>query len=153
MLFSRTAEYAIRAMTFLATQPPGKLTGAKAISSAEKIPMPFLWKILQTLAHRRLIRSFKGLHGGYELASPAGQIPLLAIVQAMNMVDPVNRCAMGLARCGEGPTCPLHDAWKDLRERAVAMLEQNTLADLARAAKRYRRPPRRRSGKRASSRR
>ncbi|MCI0626445.1 MAG: Rrf2 family transcriptional regulator, partial [Acidobacteria bacterium] len=68
MLFSRTAEYAIRAMAFLALQKPGKLTGAREISEAERIPIPFLWKILQLLTRRKLVRSFKGIRGGYELA-------------------------------------------------------------------------------------
>lgn len=145
MLFSRTAEYAIRAMTHLANLPPGKLAGARAISTAEKIPIPFLWKILQTLGHRRLIRSFRGLHGGYELAVAAEQVTLLSIIQAMEIVGPLDRCALGLAPCGDGPTCPMHDAWKGLRERAVSMLEQNTLADLARAARHNGRPLRRRS--------
>jgi len=74
MLLSRSSEYAVRAMTFLAMQPSGKLTGAKEIAEAENIPIPFLWKILQNLARRRLIRSFKGLRGGYELAMPADSI-------------------------------------------------------------------------------
>jgi Rrf2 family protein len=143
MEFSRSAAYAIRAMTFLAAQPPGKLSGAKAIAKAEKIPMPFLWKILQTLAHSRLIRSFKGLHGGYELALPAGQIPLLAIVQALHAIDPTLRCALGLGECNESSTCPLHDSWKNLRAGMADLLERNTLADLA-GATRYNGSPRRR---------
>lgn len=151
MIFSRSAEYAIRAMTFLATQPPGKLTGAKAIAAAEKIPMPFLWKILQMLAHRRLIRSFKGLHGGYELALPARQIPLLAVVQALDAIDPADRCALGLGACSESSTCPLHDSWKDLRERMAALLERNTLADLAGAVRRNSRRGRRRRARSAFS--
>ena len=57
-MISRPAAYAIRAMTFLAAQPPGKLAGAKEIAAAEHIPIPFLWKILGILAQRRLIRSF-----------------------------------------------------------------------------------------------
>ena len=153
MNFSRSAEYAIRAMTFLATQPPGKRTGAKAIAAAEKIPMPFLWKILRMLAHRRLVRSFKGLHGGYELALPARQIPLLAIIQALDAIDPASRCALGFGACSESSACSLHDSWKGLRERMAALLERNTLADLAAAVRRKgRRGRRRRAGSAFSAR-
>jgi Rrf2 family protein len=136
MLFSRSAEYAVRAMTFLAQQPSGKLSGAREIAEAEKIPIPFLWKILQNLARHRLIRSFKGLRGGYELARPASAITLSAVVSATDGLDLSGGCVLGLETCGEENACPLHDTWKRIRNEMSAMLEQNTLADLARVAKR-----------------
>ncbi len=138
-MFSRAAEYAIRAMTFLATQPSGKLSGAREIAQAEKIPIPFLWKILHNLARRKLIRSFKGLHGGYELASPAGKIRLEDIVHAMDNGDVVEGCVLGLAQCNEVNPCPLHHSWKDVRAKLTDMLQQTTLADLAIVARKRQR--------------
>lgn len=134
MLFSRSAEYAIRAMTFLAGQPAGKLAGAREISQAEKVPMPFLWKILHNLARRKLIRSFKGQRGGYELAFPAEKIRLQEIVDATDGVGGFEGCVLGLPQCGEENPCPLHDSWKEIKEKLIAMLEEKTLADLARVA-------------------
>jgi Rrf2 family protein len=136
MLFSRTAEYALRAMTFLAMQPPGKLAGAKAISEAENIPMPFLWKILQVLGRHKLIRSFKGLHGGYELARPGDEITLNTVVFATDGTDFSSQCVLGLPRCGQENACPLHDTWKKIRGHLTDMLEKTTLADLAQVARR-----------------
>lgn len=136
MLFSRSTEYAVRAMTFLARQPSGKLSGAKEIAAAENIPIPFLWKILQNLARRRLIRSFKGLRGGYELAMPAASITLQAVVGATDGEDVSGGCVLGLAVCSEENACPLHDTWKRIRGEMSAMLEQNTLADLAQVTRR-----------------
>ncbi len=138
-MFSRAAEYAIRAMTFLATQPSGKLSGAREIAQAEKIPIPFLWKILHNLARRKLIRSFKGLHGGYELASPAGKIHLEDIVEAMDNGDVVEACVLGLAQCNDVNPCPLHHSWKDVRVKLTDMLQQTTLADLAIVARKRQR--------------
>jgi Rrf2 family protein len=133
-MFSRPAEYALRAMTFLAAQPPGKLSGAREIARAEKVPMPFLWKILHNLARHRLIRSFRGLHGGYELAAPANRISVEDIVRAMDNTDVVEGCVLGLAQCSEENPCPLHHSWKDVRTRLTEMLQQTTLADLAAVA-------------------
>jgi Rrf2 family iron-sulfur cluster assembly transcriptional regulator len=135
MVFTRTSEYALRAMTFLAMQPPGKRTGAREISLAESIPIPFLWKILQNLARRRLIRSFKGMRGGYELARPSDRITLHEVVFATDGMDFSNQCVLGLPHCGEENSCPLHDTWKRIRGDMTAMLERNTLADLAGVAK------------------
>ena len=133
-MFSRSAEYGIRAMTFLALQPTGKLTGAREISQAEEIPMPFLWKILQNLARRKLVRSFKGVGGGYVLARPAGEICLQDVLQATDDHSLANGCVLGLAVCSEETPCPLHHSWKEIRDRLVVMLEQTTLDDLARTA-------------------
>lgn len=134
-MFSRTAEYAVRAMVFLANQPPGRLTGAREVSEAEQIPGAFLWKILQNLARRKLIRSFKGVRGGYELARPAAEITLEDIVEATDGQDVVTGCVLGLAECSEENPCPLHNSWKEVKVKLTEMLEQTTLADLAEVAR------------------
>ena len=135
MLFSKSTEYAVRALTFLAMQPAGKLAGARAISEAQDIPMPFLWKILRMLARQRMIRSFRGKHGGYQLARAAEKIRISDVVFSTDGAQLKTDCVMGLQECGEAQACPLHEAWKAIRARMVAMLEQNTLADLARIAR------------------
>jgi Rrf2 family protein len=132
MLFSRSTEYAVRAMTCLARQSPGKLTGAREISEAEKIPIPFLWKILQMLTRRRLVRSFKGIHGGYELRCRASDIPLSTIVTATDGVQFRENCVLGLPECDSQNPCPLHNQWKGIRGEMIRMLDETSLADLAR---------------------
>jgi len=136
MFFSRSVEYAVRALTRLARQPSGTLLGAREISEAEGVPMPFLWKVLQVLARRKLVRSFKGARGGYELARPARQITLLFVVTAIDGDRLVRNCLLGLPQCNEEQPCPLHETWKRIRAEMTRMLEQTTLADLARIASR-----------------
>lgn len=143
MLFSRSAEYAVRAMTFLATREPGKLAGAREISEAENIPMPFLWKILQMLTKRRLVRSFKGIHGGYELARDAGRIPLIEIVNVTDGREFRESCVLGLPRCDNQNPCPLHEQWKGIRAGVTRMLDETSLADLAQVARARRTPKKR----------
>ena len=135
-MFSRSTEYAIRAMTFLALQPAGKLTGAREIAQAEHIPTQFLWKILQSLGRRKLVRSFKGVGGGYELARAAGEISVQDIFVATADSDLTTGCVLGLSVCSEERPCPLHHAWKEIREQLIVMLEQTTLHNLAESAAR-----------------
>jgi len=135
MIFNRADEYAIRALTFLAMQPAGRLVGAREISQTEKIPMQFLWKILQNLAKRRLIRSFKGLRGGYELAMPAQEVTLDRVLHADGGPNRFGHCILGLPQCSDDNACPLHERWRDLRSGLVEMLEKSTLADLAAVAR------------------
>ncbi len=119
-------------MTFLATLPPGRLAGAREISQAEDIPMPFLWKILQSLTRKKLIRSFKGMHGGYKLALPSDRITIDMLLEAIDSKEKLGSCILGLPKCSDESPCPLHETWQELRSRMGVMLLDNTLADLAR---------------------
>jgi Rrf2 family protein len=125
-------------MTFLAMQPAGKLSGAKEIAQSENIPIPFLWKLLQHLARRKLIRSYKGLRGGYQLALPADRIALNMVLSAIDGHESFAGCVLGLPQCDEANACPLHEIWKQVRGSMNDMLEQNTLADLAQVTERRR---------------
>jgi Rrf2 family transcriptional regulator, iron-sulfur cluster assembly transcription factor len=131
MLFSRPVEYAIRAMTLLASQEPGQLTGAREISQAENIPMPYLWKILRVLTRRKLVRSFKGIRGGYELARPAESIRLNDVLLATDGNDIRDACVLGLPECDNQYPCPLHEQWKQIRGNMMQMLDQTSVADLS----------------------
>lgn len=64
MFLARSAEYAVRAVARFARQLSGTLLEAREISEAEHTPMPVLWKVLQVLARRKLVRSFKSACGG-----------------------------------------------------------------------------------------
>lgn len=134
-MFSRSSEYAIRALTFIARQPAGKLTGAREISETEQIPMPFLWKILQNLARHKLVRSFKGAGGGYMLARPAHEIRVQDVLDANEDRSLGSGCVLGLPQCGDESPCPLHFSWKEIRARLTATLCDTTFADLAVASR------------------
>ena len=138
-MFARSSGYAVQAMTHLAGQPSGKLVGAREMATTLNIPMPFLWKILRKLGQRKLVRSFKGVRGGYELARPAKTTHVAEILKAGRDTDPVGRCILGLAQCSDQEPCPLHSHWKDLRAQIEATLETTTSADLASTAQQARR--------------
>jgi Rrf2 family protein len=129
-MFPRSTEYAIRALIFLASQAPGKLSGAREIAEAEQIPMPFLWKILQKLAARKLVRSFRGVRGGYELARPPARITLEKILKEMGQDHVLHGCILGFAQCNEATPCPLHPMWRDAKQSIGQALQMTTLADL-----------------------
>jgi len=133
MIYSRSAEYAIRAFVHLARVPEGKYAMVKNVAEQEDIPSHFLAKILQQLARKGLLRSSKGPTGGFALRVDPDQIRLLDIVEALDGLAPYQQCAAGLSECSEAMPCPLHDRWSMLRSRIMDYLEQNTIADLAKA--------------------
>jgi Rrf2 family protein len=138
-MFSRSAGYAVQALTFLAAQPPGKLTGAREIAAATNIPVPFLWKILRHLSSEKLLRSFKGVQGGYELARPARTISIKEIIAVTPDSELATRCVLGLAECNDHQPCALHVAWKGIRTDMRKTLAKTTLADLAKKRSKPRR--------------
>jgi len=138
-MFSRSSGYAIQALTYLAGQPSGKLVGAREMATNLEIPRPFLWKILRRLSQEKLVRSFKGVRGGYELARPAKAIRVSEILAAGKDGDQMGRCVLGLEQCDDRDPCPLHVRWKGLRTQIDARFQATTLADLVRDSKPARR--------------
>lgn len=134
-MFSRSSGYAIQALTYLAAQPSGKLVGAREMATKLQIPMPFLWKILRKLSEKKLVRSFKGVRGGYELARPARAIAVSEVLAAGRGADQIGRCVVGLEMCDDRDPCPLHPQWKDLRKQIEARFRATTLTDLVQDSK------------------
>jgi DNA-binding IclR family transcriptional regulator len=77
MIYSRSAEYALRALVHIATLPPGEFTMAKTIAADANIPAPFLAKILQDLTRDGFLKSNKGPGGGFRLSLPAEDLSML----------------------------------------------------------------------------
>lgn len=144
-MFSRSTEYAIRAMSVLANQPSGNLCGAREIAESANIPRPFLWKILQNLTRKRLLRSFKGVRGGYELAKPARRITVLDVIDATMPAEAMSGCLLGSGNCEGKHPCALHMVWANFNKDLTAKFRKTSLADLARLSAQGRR----RNGRRA----
>jgi Rrf2 family iron-sulfur cluster assembly transcriptional regulator len=131
LLFSRSSSHAIRALTYLAMQPLGKFSGTREISEREHIPRAFIPKVLLPLRRARLVRSSRGIRGGYDLAVPPEQISLLAVMSCIDGV-PLNDCVLEDHPCSSPHECALHPCWSVVREQLLDYLERTTLADLVR---------------------
>jgi Rrf2 family transcriptional regulator, iron-sulfur cluster assembly transcription factor len=133
MIYSRSAEYAIRAFVHLAGVPEGKFVMVKNIAQQTDIPTHFLAKILQQLARKGFLRSSKGPTGGFTLRMKAEDISLLKIVEAMDGLNDFQRCPGGLSECNDQAPCGMHDSWTKLRNYIVNYLEQTNIGELAKA--------------------
>lgn len=131
-IFSRSCEYGIQAVLFLAKNAGG---GApihlRTISGGLDVPHHFLSKILQTLVRDEIVISHKGQNGGFELGRPASEIPLTDIVEAIDGKGFLDRCVLGFSKCQEEEPCPAHDDWKPAKKLILAMLATRTVEDLS----------------------
>jgi Rrf2 family transcriptional regulator, iron-sulfur cluster assembly transcription factor len=133
MIYSRSSEYAIRALVHLAALPPGDYAMAKNIAADTGIPAHFLAKILQDLARDGFLKSNKGPRGGFRLNLPAGDLSMLRIIEAVDGAGRYDRCIGGSAECNDRAACGMHDSWKALRSRIIDYLGGTSVADLAQA--------------------
>jgi Rrf2 family protein len=150
MLYSRSAEYAIRSLIHLAGLAEGEYAMVKDIAAETSIPPHFLAKILQDLARQGFLQSSKGPHGGFRLRQPASALSLLKIVETLDGAGRFERCIGGSPECSDQTPCGMHDSWIVLRSRIMDYLEGTTIADLANALDEKRRllaRPRRRSAR------
>ncbi len=128
---SQTAEYALRAMSYLAGQPRGTALTARDLSDAASIPAHYLSKILRKLVEAGLLSSQKGHGGGFVLTRTPARVRLADILAAVDELPTSDRCAFGWGSCDSRHPCPLHDAWLRLNTSFVQWAERTTLAQVA----------------------
>src|SRR6185437_7837324 len=123
-VFSKTCEYAIRAVFFIAHKTAsGGRVGIKEISAGSDSPEPFLAKILQDLSRKGMIQSAKGPNGGFYFDEGALKRPLKDIVEAVDGNAVFTGCALGLKQCSEINPCPLHNQFKAIRSEINQLLQ------------------------------
>ncbi len=130
MLLSRSCEYGIRAILYMAPRPVGELVSIREMADTLGISSHFLVKILQRLSRKGLLVSHRGPKGGVALARSADEITLLDVVEAIDGLDVVQRCVIGLPECSDECPCSLHRYWKEIRERIVEMLGGKSIGAL-----------------------
>jgi Rrf2 family protein len=132
-MFSKTAEYAIRATIYIAqkSDQDHKL-GIEEIAKAIDSPASFTAKILQQLTKgQELICSVRGPHGGFYMTPEARQRPLLRVLELVEEDIVLKKCVLGLRECSEVKPCPLHHRYKKVRPELVRMFETMTIGQLA----------------------
>lgn len=122
-MFSKTCEYAIRAMLYIAQKSnSGGKVGIKEISKSIDAPEHFIAKILQDLSKRGMVQSTKGPNGGFYFGE-SGDYTLADIVKCIDGDKIFYGCALGLKECDELQPCPLHAEMKIIREMIEAKLQ------------------------------
>jgi Rrf2 family protein len=129
-MFSKTCEYAIRAVIFIAQKSKdGGKVGIKEIAKGIDSPEHFIAKILQDLGRQGLVQSMKGPHGGFFLDKNNLRYSLADVVKAIDGDRLFSGCGLGLKMCSEKMPCPIHDEFKKIRADISAMLENAKLGE------------------------
>jgi Rrf2 family protein len=127
-MLSQTVEYALRAAVYLATVPNQSRT-VDQIAEVTHVPVAYLSKVLQQLVRESIVVSRRGTGGGFTLARPPAKLRILEIVQAVDPIQRITTCPLGLAAHGKR-LCPLHRRLDDALAEMEKAFAASTLAEI-----------------------
>ncbi|MEP7356486.1 MAG: Rrf2 family transcriptional regulator [Anaerolineales bacterium] len=131
MQITRQADYAVRAVLYLAEQKPGKRVTTAEIGRERQIPLTFLAKIVAQLSTAGILRSTRGSHGGVSLAQLPSEISLLDIVEVIDGPIELNECVSDLSACAMGDNCSVRMVWCNAQAELVDRLMRTNFGVLA----------------------
>ena len=130
MQITRQADYAVRAILYLAQLTPGAQAATGQIAREQHIPLTFLAKIISQLSAAGVVRTTRGAHGGVALARRADQISLLDIVETIDGPIMLNDCTLNPQTCEMSDQCAVRVVWCETRADLVKRLGQTSFGQL-----------------------
>lgn len=132
-MFSKTAEYALRATIYIAQKSSEeKKLSIDEIADSIDAPKSFTAKILQLLTRDNMvISSARGPNGGFYITSAAKKLSIRTILETIGENDVFVKCVLGLKDCSEQQPCPLHFEYKPVKQKLIRIFETKTIQDLA----------------------
>lgn len=131
MILTRGSQYAIKALVMLALQPRDTALMCRDLADTLQIPYPYLSKLMQQCARLGLVGASRGRSGGYWLEDTAIGMSMLQLVEAINGERTTRECLLGLKDCADDSACVMHCEWKPVKEGLLALLQDQTLGELA----------------------
>jgi Rrf2 family protein len=130
MQITRQADYALRAMLYLAQLEPSQRAATSQIADIQRIPPSFLAKIISQLSIAGLIHTSRGARGGVSLARSPEAISILEVVEAIDGPIALNECSQSAEGCPFGENCPLRSLWCGTQNELVDKLRRTTFASI-----------------------
>lgn len=130
MQITRQADYATRAILYLARNRNGKRVATSQVAKEQKIPSSFLAKIISQLSIAGLLHTSRGAHGGISLARNPEQITLLQVIEAIDGPIQLNVCVGREGVCSFEDNCPIQLVWCDAQNELITKLRNINFAQL-----------------------
>lgn len=133
MQLNQATDYAFRVILYLAKLPFGEVARSITIAEQQNIPSRFLQKIMRLLLAAGLVKSYRGVVGGFALAKPSEEITLYDVIVAMEGPLGIHRCLAERNACNRRceEECPVHQALIAIQDNLAASLAGISFAELA----------------------
>jgi Rrf2 family protein len=122
MQITRQADYAIRAVRYLAKQGSDQRVATSTVAREMQIPASFLAKIISQLSIAGLLHTSRGARGGVSLARDPKEISVLDVVEAIDGPILLNECVGDKKPCNFESDCLVHPIWQEVQESLVSRL-------------------------------
>ena len=129
MQITRQADYAVRAVLYLALLGPDRRAATSQIAENQQIPPSFLAKIVSQLSVAGLLQTSRGARGGVSLARAPESISILDVVEAIDGPILLNECVANSHGCHFDSECSMRSTWLDMQDVLVTRLKSKTFAD------------------------
>lgn len=131
MKLTTKGRYAVTAMLDLALHAGHGPVKLAEISERQGISLSYLEQLFTRLRRENLVVSTRGPGGGYSLSRSSDDIPVSAVILAVDENVDTTRCG-GLANCHNDQRCLTHELWMELSSQIRTFLDQITLGELMR---------------------
>jgi Rrf2 family protein len=133
-VLSHTAEYALRAVLYLADRSDSHPASVDEIAEHLGVPRNYLSKILHRLARDGVLTSARGKGGGFRLAGDPDRLTLLEVIVPFDEMTGERRCLLGRDQCSDRNPCPAHHQWRSVSDRLSTFFRERTVGELVRGA-------------------
>ncbi len=135
MQITRQADYAVRAVLYLARLGGNERAATSSVAEEKRIPPSFLAKIISQLSIAGLLHTSRGARGGVTLAREPKEITLLEVIEAIDGPIQLNECVGEDPNCTFDEGCPLRSVWCDAQEVLVKRLKGTNFQQLLERSK------------------
>ncbi|HVP07525.1 MAG TPA: Rrf2 family transcriptional regulator [Candidatus Acidoferrum sp.] len=132
MQFTKAEEYGMFGVLYLAEKDRSVVTPLSEISESQNIPEKFLAKIFQSLSKSGIVRSHRGVRGGFTLARDPREISIKEVLETIQGPYHLMKCIKDIRNCDHNGNefCALREVIKVAERQLCNVFEQYTLADL-----------------------
>lgn len=129
MKLTKTSEYALRILAFMA-KDPGQMYTAKQLVDTLHISDKYLRQLMTSLAKAGLINSIQGREGGYIFAKSPESIYLSDIIDSVEGIKKYTGCILGFDHCSDEKPCVMHNVVGKSRKEFIKSFTSMTLNNL-----------------------
>lgn len=127
---SRSTDYALIALSDLAALPADETLSARRVAAGRGLPADLVAKILQGLRRAGLVSTRQGVLGGYRLARPPDEVPLIEVIEAVEGPLALVECCLDEHNCSLTPTCGVRAPLRRIHDLVAKTLSRLTLSHL-----------------------
>jgi len=123
MNLSKTAQYAIRILSFMAVKKL-PLYPTSLLVKELQISDKYLKHLMTSMAKAGLVMSIRGRHGGFKLIKSPNEISLNEIINAVEKKEKYDGCILGFDQCSDESPCAVHKEWSKVKQEMDLLFNQ-----------------------------